>query len=110
MYSPFNSSSRLAFVNQELTHEYLEFPVEIDDAYSEVMDWLSNLTGMHEFDATRNINLNSYQMPDTGRQFSQFLPAHTMKVYQTLLDIELQSINTGTTSILGSVDISTEPD
>lgn len=105
MYSPFNSSSRLAFVNQELTHEYLEFPVEIDDAYSEVMDWLSNLTGMHEFDATRNINLNSYQMPDTGRQFSQFLPAHTMKVYQTLLDIELQSINTGTTSILEQPNI-----
>jgi hypothetical protein len=106
MYSPFNLSSRRSFAEQELAREHLSFPNEIDEAYSAVIDWLSGLEGMAGFDRTRNIDLDSNDMPNAGRQFSILLPAHTMKVYQTLLYLEHDPANEQTISILEQPHIS----
>lgn len=50
MYSPFNPSTRGFFITQELAREYLSFPDEINEAYSTVIDWLSGLEGMDDFE------------------------------------------------------------
>ena len=100
MYSPFNPSIRQKFVEQELTRDYLCFPSEIDEAYSVVINWLSGLEGMAGFDRYGKVNLDSDELRHTGRQFSRFLPSHTLKVYQTLLHFESESITKRSTSLL----------
>lgn len=100
MYSLFNSEIRRSFVEQELTRDYLSFPSEIDEAYSVVINWLSGLEGMACFDRSGKVNLDSDELRHTGRQFSRFLPSHTLKVYQTLLHFESESITKRSTSLL----------
>ena len=100
MYSLCNISIKRDFIQQELSREYLSFPNEIDEAYTTVINWLYTLPGMANFDESRNFKLDSYEMLDTGRQFSQLLPRHAMKAYQTLLGIEYESITKNESGIL----------
>ena len=81
-------STRQDFLNQQQAIEYFYFPDEIDHSYSFVINWLLTLEGMENFDTARNVDLNSTEWIDTARQVSQFLPAHVIKVYQSLLKVE----------------------
>lgn len=104
MYSPFSSSTRRDFIEQELAREYLSFPDEIDKAYSSVFNWLSSLTpdfdrrgAPSNLDATGDLPLDQR---NTAREFTYLLPNHHMKVYQTLLVVEAEGVDQHTGSIL----------
>ena len=98
MYSTSNLFHRHAFIQQEIGQDFLSFPLEIDQSYSAVIDWLYTLEGMADFDRQRSVRLDSKEWVDTGRQFSQFLPSHAMKVYQTLLQLESTALDSKTST------------
>lgn len=104
MYSPFNLSTKRDFVAQELAREYLSFPDEIDKAYSEVYQWLSDfMPNFDERGAPSNLDLTGNEEVDrvnVGREFTYLLPGHMMKVYQTLLFIESEALSHNTSSLL----------
>lgn len=104
MYSPFDSSARLEFIQQELARQYLSFPDEIRDAYSGVYGWLSGRTPNFDkkgapssLDATGDPALDWL---NTAREFTYLLPSHHMKVYQTLLVVESEGVDQHAGSIL----------
>lgn len=104
MYSPFNPSTRRRFVENELGREYLSFPDEIHKAYSNVYGWLATLMPGFDvrgaptsLDATGDPECDSL---NKAREFSFFLPGHAMKVYQTLLAVESDSLDEPSGSVL----------
>lgn len=88
MQSKSNLSDRELFLNQELQKSNLSFSEEIEQIYSSVINWLLTLDGMNEFDKEYRQELESNNLIDTASQFSQFFPTHTLKVYQSLLNLE----------------------
>lgn len=82
------------FIRQELSRDYFDFPEIVDDVYSSVYNWISNQEGMRDFDVDgppsnlNNVADNHESRVNTAREFSYLLPAHTLKIYRALLEVE----------------------
>ena len=90
-----------SFIAQQKKLEYFAFPKEVDQSYSYIINWLSTLDGMEDFDTSGNLDLDSDEWLDTGRQVSRFLPSHTMKVYQSLLQVESNALDNQSDNRIG---------
>jgi hypothetical protein len=112
MYSPYNSSTRDNFLNQELSLKFYNFPQEVEDAYSSTYSWLSNIEGMNDFDKKGSpssldpLGEVEKDRRNTGREFTFFLPSHTLKAYHLLLLIESELLNDNRTVVIDKNRIS----
>ena len=102
---------RQIFIQQELSREYYDFPAMIDEAYSATYAWILNQEGMKDFDkAGPPTNLNNAEdcleaRINTAREFTYLLPAHTLKIYRALLEIEKGAKSSSHQVILDKPDI-----
>jgi len=94
-----NSSPRIEFIELELRSTCLAFPPEVDEAYSAVCDWLcTRMPGFDRKGSPSSLDPRGEEDIDrknAGREFTYLLPSHHMKVYQSLLELELDLHKSG---------------